>query len=125
MCFNTTKKSKPKIASEDILCWKVLKRKRTKKGYGAKFNNTGIHPNLYYMPGEKQEPIKIRKEKSCFGEDEYEINKGYHSYTSEAKARIGKEREEKVFLFIIPKGTKYYHNIWDCEYVSETIIMCK
>jgi hypothetical protein len=120
MCFVATKNQRPKIASEDIVCWKALKRRLTKKGYGAAFNNT-IHAPFYYQPGENQ-PLIILK-KIHWLANEYNINEGYHSYMEEEKAKCNKGRDEKVFKFIIPKGTKYYQNIFDCEYVSETIIM--
>ncbi len=48
------------------------------------------------------------------------INKGYHSYSLLNKKHVFNSRD--FGLFIIPKGTKYYYNPIDKEYVSETIL---
>lgn len=109
MCFETTKHQKPKIAKEDITCWKTLDRICNK--YLSRIQD---HE---YVPGVLQPHVKIRKEESW---GDYEINEGYHSFTERPPLVSG-----ILKMFIIPKGTRYYHNRSNKEYVSETIMMAK
>ena len=117
MCFDTTKHQKPKIATEDIICWKVIKS-----------NGNAYHQNWHYKIGDTQPRVKIRKvnhseEYTSINEgyDSY-INEGYHSYTNIEKAkRYRCWRSYIVGRFIIPKGTRYFHNKEEGEYVAEVI----
>ena len=107
------------IASEDIVCWKVL-RKKTKDGYGASFNGL-IHKYFFYKPGILQEQIPLRIQEGFCNR---EIHEGYHSYQTKSEGLFSCGPMEAVYKFIIPKGTRYYKNDVDREYVSESIMMC-
>jgi hypothetical protein len=84
---------------------------------------TGVR--WFYQPGVLQPRIRIKKAEASDGN--WGIFRGYHSYTSKACADASNdsdgEYKEIVRSFIIPKGTRYYHNANTEEYVSETIIM--
>ena len=84
---------------------------------------TGVR--WFYQPGVLQPRVRIKKAVNPY--DDYFIFRGYHSYTSKARADANNdsdgEYKEIVRSFIIPKGTRYYHNANTEEYVSETIIM--
>jgi hypothetical protein len=108
MCFYTTKHQKPKFATEDIECWKYLN-----------IDGSSFFQYHKYVYGVVQPNISIRKNKGR-RDNEYEIHEGYHSYVNYIAVPNGTSR--KPSRFIIPKGTRYYHNINEQEYVSETII---
>jgi hypothetical protein len=110
MCFDTTKHQKPKFATEDIECWKVIKS-----------NGYAYHRKYKYVIGAVQPRVIIRK-CGVDSEDDAHIFEGYHSYTNIKKA--GNHRPNRSYIvsrFIIPKGTRYFHNIGDNEYVAEVI----
>lgn len=119
MCFTVRRGERAMIASEDIVCWKVL-RKKTKDGYGASFNGI-IHKYFFYKPGILQEQIPLRIQKGWY---EREIHEGYHSYQTKSEAKFSLGHREAIYKFIIPKGTRYYKDDKAEEYVSETIMMC-
>ena len=119
MCFDTTKRQRKSIAEEDIICWKT--------GYllyhPAMFMPSYRH-DFDYLPNITQEIVRLRKTKRVYGSGliEFVITKGYHSYTTKEHAQLARASDEDIGMFIIPRGTAYYHNKEDKEYVSETII---
>lgn len=115
MCFYATKNQKPKTATEDIVCWKI----------GHKIVD-GFVPFYYddylYSAGEPQPREKLVK---IVNRDmDYVISRGYHSWATLKKAAKDRLGMPHVVIgrFIIPKGTTYYENKSDKDYVSETII---
>ena len=123
MCFILNSLSEKKIASRDIVCWKVLTN-----------NNqppfTWVH-NCFipYLKNKLSVKIILLISTSHLTVNRY-IDEGYHSYklkkyaNKEYVAHCSEDVEIsqlKVCKFIIPKGTVYYDN--EREYVSETIKM--
>ena len=91
-----------------------------------------INLTTYYF-GKQCEKVQLRKRKGGFINDtsihfqsELEVvNEGYHSYTTKEEA-IRRTFDKRIAVqCIIPKGTRYYCNPDDKEYVSETIIIQK
>lgn len=112
MCFVINKvHTSPKIAEEDIICYKVIGK-----------NNISIHRDFNYMPNVTYPDVALIPRKY---EDEYDTNfieEGYHSYSSLDFACDRCYRiKEKVVLMIIPKGATYYYNPICDEYVSSVI----
>ena len=110
MCFDTTKSQKPKIATEDIICYK-----RGMKLKGDRFEPS-CQRRYIYEKDVIQTKIILRK-KDYYGN--WEINEGYHSFIKRPE-RTGAGKMQA--LFIIPKGTRYYENKTANVRVSETII---
>jgi hypothetical protein len=111
MCFITTTKARAKIAKTDIKCWKYLFPYYA----GRKYESACVW-NFSYTPNVLMQHIDIKKEGSL-------INEGYHSYKSKETSDNAKNPQHETYLFIIPKGTRYYEN--NTEYVSETIMLVK
>ncbi len=112
MCFYIDPNNKkPKIAEKDIVCWKALIK--TDGKYVSSWFSFEYEVNTLYSRGR-------------FGWlDTAMIGYGYHSYSIRGYAYIGRGHKETVRKFIIPKGTKYYYNSRDKEYVSLSIKMVK
>jgi hypothetical protein len=111
MCFETTKSAKAKIATEDIVCYKIL--------YPKFFRHSFESPceNFHYTPNKTTKQVTIKLVGKC-------INKGYHSYKTKNIAKrsiLFSADSHEIYKFIIPQGTRYYKN--KTEYVSETIIL--
>lgn len=53
----------------------------------------------------------------------YMVNTGLHSYSTEKKAKREKYSDEKIVQCIIPKGSKYYYNSYEEEYVSDHLFI--
>jgi len=110
MCF--VGKDEKLIANEDIICYKVLKKKWFKYYAPVWTDHRYKRNKLYYAKfGIKLfKPGKIR------------IDEGLHSYKNMEDAKTSWGCFEKhIKKFIIPKGAEYYCN--DKEYVSNQIIM--
>jgi hypothetical protein len=111
MCL--TKISEPKIATENIFCWKTL--------YEGK---TSTHKLYKYKLGLVQPLVKIEPKKKEYHSYQNIIEEGYHSWIN--KPYIGKYSLEEIYLCVIPKRTIYYEgleNDSDPGYVSETIVV--
>ena len=108
MCFDV-KSKRAKIAKENIKCYKYL----FPEFYGNKYECAV--KEFHYIPNKLNKRIKIKKNGS-------RIDEGYHSYrkreTSESCKDAGRHQ---TYLFIIPKGTRYFEN--EEQYVSETIML--
>jgi hypothetical protein len=133
MCFYAPFETEPKIATKDIVCYKVTTRQTRKEFYSLWFD-------FKYIPGVIQPIQKITPVKRAVNRN-LEINKGYHSYkkypldflsrivyilTGYADVYTG--NRTLIKKFIIPTGTLYYENYnkdrtREEEYVSETIMM--
>ena len=110
MCFKIT--TPEKIAKKDIVCWKLF-CKKGEKTYRSKHQGT-----RYFI-----KKIYSTKHFGLFGN--IEINEGRHSYSTRFKALSLSFGYAIVVKCIIPKGTKYYYNNKDKEYVSLAIKLIK
>jgi hypothetical protein len=97
------------IAIEDIVCYKFMDY----------YDNVLRSPYRDYKYEFNQEYIL-----NDYLRNEYErINEGYHSYT---KLRVCKDEaniKHTIVRCIIPKGSRYYINNFDNQYVSDHIII--
>jgi len=114
MCFIIDEKHPDKkIATKSIMCYKVLKMVDNKL--------RSPYQNFSYKLG--------RKYTSRLGKECGYINKGLHSFSSKEAALY--ERDDwyasKYIIFIckIPKGSEYYYNPTNQEYVSNQLIITK
>jgi hypothetical protein len=103
-----------KIANRDIPCYKVLN----------KFDN-GLTFSLYkhnlYHANITAE-TEVRKNIERFGIKNNIIGEGLHSYSTKRMARRC-IRSAYVFVSYIPKGTQYYYNSVNKEYVSLCLVV--
>ena len=115
----------PKIAQEDIVCYKVLiKVSGIKalfgKGYLTPWCDTKVRPKgLFKAKGGKS----ILR--NCFKPGTYDVGRGFiHTYTGLDGSRIPKNLigGHRMFECIIPKGTEYFVSIDGEEYASDCII---
>ena len=100
------------IATEDIVCFKRM----------IPFNH-----NILITPYRDFE-YKIGKTYSAEFSDKLGIGiieEGLHSYTNKERAKLWKTSDEIVVKCIIPKGSIYYFNPNDEEYVSNKLYVKK
>ena len=142
MCWITERNINEKIASKDIVCFKLFREQdivyRTKHFLGFKIGKpkivklNSLIQHFEYIPYEKQKSINLHIE-SCkpiidcihYKIKEYvRIKEGYHSYATLATAKFNKTSSPLTVVVgcIIPKGAVYYLNE-DDEIVSSTIII--
>ncbi len=124
-------------ATEDIRCWKIL------SGNGSPYFQVLAPP---YVIGQKNPPIRLRPAKGFLltqigsrmvPTEAEQIDKGYHSYATLAKAKHELKTytrglyfhvrnpsicPEILVEFVIPRGAVYYYNHREREYVSSRII---
>jgi hypothetical protein len=115
MCFNNPTTKKPKIAKEDISCYKCLKGDNSPR-YGG--DGTWTHQNTTpYVKNKLSPPVSL----SLIANRIYE---GYHSCNSNIDADVYTADSFKTVIrkFVIPTGTKYFENKYG-DYVSETIML--
>jgi len=103
MCF-LADNDKIKIATKDIVCYKVVSKELTSSVYKYKYTIGEENPMVTIVVGYS----KI-------------VRKGYHSYSSLKEAKNNKYSDFCILKCIIPKGTKYMRSMEYKEYVSETI----
>lgn len=130
MCFRVNAdEAKPLVAETDMFCYKT----GYKKMLGYKFVST--YKGFTYVKSKTVSAykptalaqIKLDKPGRCFRNNiEFDaiawIDVGFHSYITAEQA--GKNAEfdgECVARFIIPKGSTYYINTYDGQYVSDSI----
>lgn len=126
MCFIIDKKhKKEKIASKNIICYKILEMKNIKiKGIFS-----SPYQKFIYNFKEKTHYIANTNKLLKIDNQDYNNNiiiyNGLHSYSTIKNAELHKNNlsliyDDKVEIFecIIPKGTKYYYNSERKEYVS-------
>lgn len=142
MCWITERNINEKIASKDIVCFKLFREQdiiyRTKHFLGFKLGKpkiiklNSIIQHFEYIPYKKQKSINLHIEswKPIIDFIHYKIKKcvkieeGYHSYATLATAKFNKTSSPLTIIVrcIIPKGAVYYLNE-DDEIVSSTIII--
>ena len=117
MCLLTIQ-SKPLVAEEDIICYKVY----------FKSKNWYESPVMGDIVTELNQVLKTNLQKSTLGGEVYE---GYHSFKYKESADTLYPNNGKVCVkCIIPKGSLYYKGIHDFifreddGYCSDTIILC-
>jgi hypothetical protein len=118
--FRTRRKARefmdsPKIATKDILVWKVIESNGVSPYRYFKYEK-GYH---YYQTGKKPFGFKLQQ---GFCRWFIEINMGLHSCKSinRAKEVQGLSSTRKVVKMYIPKGAKYFEN--EREYVSDQLV---
>lgn len=120
MCFNIHPKHTTElIAQEDI---KVKKYYHLGEShYESPWQNHKVEAGKLYT-----EPAYGEIKTDMFGYDI--INKGFHSYDLEVNDRDSYYRSyhnSHPIECTIPKGTRYYYNPDDMEYVSEALLIGK
>jgi len=146
MCFNITdipvevkfNLPKPLIAEEDIVCYKIVRKNSKGKiisdSRDYEYNTTTTQPEINLEIKLGSTWINNEKKSTITGT----IEEGYHSYTNINKAYSNltssrgllsmicyidiNDSENRVLVrFYIPKGSKYYINEKEQEYVSSNI----
>ncbi len=105
----------PKVAQDDIKCYKVLRR------YSGENDFNSIHMDFLYEPGKEYSTdfVIYPGQGTEFGF----INEGLHSFMSLLDAvNEAKDVERWVVCeFTIPVGSKYYENDKQGHYCSDRI----
>lgn len=103
--------NKPLIAQEDIVCYKMLVKKKyfIFSIYRTPTTNTIIFPfllRLFNIPFKARGKEEIR---NTFWGSKYVIEKGFiHTQSNINKPKINYSNNIKIFECVIPKGTKYF-----------------
>jgi hypothetical protein len=136
MCL-TTKQTKPYIAEEDIICYKFgfiekkNKFRSTTMNFSYKFKKLyTLRKNLLKNKITIREFIKalvnnIHKRKSEYIRENsyFDIHYGFHSLL--CPIILSLSSSTKMIECIIPKGSKYYIDYMNSEYVSNKIILIR
>ena len=148
MCFSIhPDHSDPIIAADDTICYKILgKHELNYYPQLSTFNNWKLlilrflgfnvfaalaQNHVYIINSRKKKRVIIQPYILNWNKDNPTtpisscgtIEKGYHSYIK--NNRIISDKYEILIECVIPKGTLYYKNPFNEEYVSETIILKK
>lgn len=121
MCFLILTDSKAYgeelTASKDIVCYKMLEKSIGGEVYMSPYQN-----ELYFKINTKAK--SITKTSSLIASPwTSQINIGLHTYSNKKYARKKLCTDRAFFKAIIPKGSKYYYNPEDSEYVSDKLIV--
>lgn len=114
MCLTVFgKRVRYKKAKSDIVVYKILVKK----------TNLSPYRDFQYLPNTEYSSVKLRAthHSAWNDDDEWEIEEGLHAYTTLVRARFMLDYNEKVVLFVIPKGTRYVIGE-DWEIVAERMI---
>lgn len=128
MCFyiNGCDDSNPRIATEDIISYKVGYRTTRLALIDGRTEEIEVFKSEYhdyiYRLNSKQPEIQLNPvydtQLNCDV-----IHRGYHSYPDLTTASLNTYSDQVIAKCIIPKGSTYYHNkVWD-EYVSTSLII--
>lgn len=122
-----------KIATKNIVCYKSMYLKKKGLGYHYlgkhltryNFKNYGFRTPYQDVEIDFEKPLVKSKLKVVMraGSNTKIIELGLHSYSNLPSARD--EYGNIVIKCIIPKGSKYYFNPEDCEYVSNQLLYTK
>ncbi len=119
MCFTITKPEK--IAKKDIVCYKTFYPLNAK----AKNDYRSPYYGALYSLGKTYTVKRFGKGYSHFDDTDI-INEGIHSYSNLEDTKKWEMCGDEVLVkCIIPKGTKYYYNWENKEYVSLAIKLIK
>lgn len=127
MCFIVGKDQIIQVATEEIDCFKLFKDPVCYSGIPSGILRSP-YQNYDYKKGKRYD---LGKELEIM--DVNQINEGFHSYINLMAAEVEKaiamaagmvvEQVVVVVKCTIPKGSKYYVNPIDKEYVSDSIII--
>ena len=119
MCFTISDNkqwNKPRIAKKDIIVWKVFGS--ISEDYCiSQFLDFSYTYNIQYNTVFTYSNRKIELK------DTKNIEQGFHSYSKKAVKMFYKNGKRRTIKCIIPKGTRYYYNPEELEYVSNSIIV--
>lgn len=107
----------PLVAEQDIPCFKIGVEAKVMLGGGC---FTSEFRGYVYELKKLQPKIEV-----CPSEDHWAIYKGYHSFSPDHPEAQFPFRADSVYCLVkctIPKGSQYYFNPRDQEYVSSRII---
>lgn len=133
MCFNVRNNKECAtlwVAQEDIVCYKILDKDMTSpyQGFQYKFN-TKYKVNIRQPRTKDKDGNMMFKLHKIFNDDLIilSLSKGFHSYTSLQMAKRRLNRHVNVVNVVIvrcviPKGSEFYQDSVDNEYVSNQII---
>ena len=109
MCFSIQQNQNAivKIAKKDIVCYKLLTELDG-------FYRSPIQNVVYFSIKGKW----VIKTETQFTGEKCSIYRGLHAYSSKEEAFAWKTSYGRVFKGIIPKGTPYYYNSYDKQYVA-------
>lgn len=133
MCFfvsGSKKYQKEKIAKRDIICYKVFSSRGINGNQHGKYIRS-YYRNFNYKFGIHYELDGYIDPRLNMNDEPYMISVGLHSYTSLEKAKktianeMGSYYKKIIIPCVIPKGSRYYHNPYSKEYVSDQIIIGK
>ena len=111
MCFIIdTKHPNVKIAKKNIPCYKILRTDGNETF--SPFMNMLYHTDL-----SSGKDVKLTVENFSFDQLDY-IHEGLHSFSNK-KWLNG----HNLFIAYIPKGTKYYYDSVNSEYISLAIVV--
>ena len=114
MCFYIhSEHQKVKIATEDIICYKLLDNDIINNNLTSPYQNA-----LYFTKANTHPVIKKVKAFSFCKYNSNDIERGLHSYSSLDMAKKYSQFGYSIHKAIIPKGTQYYYNPAHNEYVS-------
>ena len=115
MCFTIhTSYSEPLIAEQDIKCYKNL-------SHYPKGDIYSPYRSEQYFSKKNKVSFTIKEVDYFYIDTSFilsYISEGLHSYSTSQRAKQDLDKWDKTHLAIIPKGTKYYYNPEDNEYVS-------
>lgn len=120
MCFYIhSDHKKVKIAEKNIECFKVIKKNDISywKGFQYNLSKTTLYSQSRFGWEDREKGWTGK----WFGVGEKVIERGFHSFSTRDKAKRNNGFDTKIVRFVIPKGTKYYHNPDREEYVSLAI----
>ena len=110
-----------KVAEKDIRCYKTLKRTGKNRFSSLFFGATyDFNKSKIFKAKRKKKKLltrfKVTRDPGHVGW----IHSGIHTFSSLVNARDERDGEALI-RFVIPKGTRYYENSSDLEYVSLAI----
>lgn len=126
MCLTLTEKSEIKVAEENIICYKVVRKLHPGVYKSEFFGHLYVRAQLNKM---SEDILSITP--SCIINDQRTVEKGFHSFTCKEdaykyKATRGNKSDVPyiVVKYIIPKGSKYIEGTYGeyPNYVSDKII---
>ena len=124
MCFyiDDEHNSDPRIADEDIICYKVGYRIPMVTPEAEIEVFISEYRDYIYQLNSKQPELQLNPMYDIQLGCEV-IHQGYHSYPDLTKAKISANADQIIVKCIIPKGSTYYRNTIWCEYVSTSLIV--
>ena len=114
----------PLVAEQDIICFKIGKKAESNLDDQKFFSQ---YRSYVYRLGELQPKVELFLDR-WIGHSILSVQIGYHSYhplNPSIRAEYVANSPYCLVRCIIPKGSQYYYNPSDREYVSDQIIAQK